>query len=99
MQMLNLAALLVTLAAVFSWLNYRFVRLPSTIGLMLIALLLSLVVVAAGAVGLADLEQHAEALLAQIDFSTALMHGMLSFLLFAGALHVNLADLAKQKWV
>ncbi len=99
MNVLNLAALLVTLAAVFSWINHRFVRLPNTIGLMLIALLLSLLVVGAGALGFADLEQRAEALLAEVDFSTALMHGMLSFLLFAGALHVNLADLAKQKWV
>lgn len=99
MHMLNLAALLVTLAAVFSWFNHRFFRLPSTIGLMFIALLMSLVLVTVGHLGLADLEQQAEALFAEIDFSTALMHGMLSFLLFAGALHVNLADLAKQKWV
>jgi CPA1 family monovalent cation:H+ antiporter len=99
MNILNLAALLVTFAALFSWINHRFIGLPSNIGLMLIALLLSLVVVGAGSLGFADLEQKAETLLAEIDFSTALMHGMLSFLLFAGALHVNLADLARQKWV
>jgi CPA1 family monovalent cation:H+ antiporter len=46
--------------------------------------------------GLEDWVSHA---LARIDFNDALMNGMLSFLLFAGALHVNLNDLAKQKWV
>jgi CPA1 family monovalent cation:H+ antiporter len=99
MEALNLAALLISLAAVFAWINHRFIRLPSTIGLMLIALVLSLVLVAAGMLGFGSLEHKAEALLAGIDFNTTLLHGMLSFLLFAGALHVNLADLAKQKWV
>jgi CPA1 family monovalent cation:H+ antiporter len=99
MDTLNLAALLISLAAVFAWLNHRFIRLPNTIGLMLIALVLSLALVVAGMFGFGSLEHEAEALLAGVDFNTTLLHGMLSFLLFAGALHVNLADLAKQKWV
>ena len=85
MKILNLAAILVTLAAVFSYINHRYIRLPNTIGLMLIALAMSLTLIVMSNFGL--------------DFNTTLMHGMLSFLLFAGALHVNLNDLASQKWV
>ena len=94
---LNIAALLVTLAAVLSYLNYRFVRLPSSIGLMLTALLLSLVVIGLGALGI-HFDTFAAQTLAHIDFNQTLMQGMLSFLLFAGALHVNLNDLLRQKW-
>jgi CPA1 family monovalent cation:H+ antiporter len=98
MTNLNLAAILVTLSAVFSYINYRYVRLPTTIGLMLIALVLSLVLLGIGKLGLTGIEFHAQNLLSQVDFNTTLMHGMLSFLLFAGALHVNVNDLADQKW-
>lgn len=97
--MLNLAAVLVSLAALFAYVNYRFLRLPSAIGLMLISLMLSLGVMAAGRLGWGGIQTQAHALMAQMDFSQALMKGMLSFLLFAGALHTNLEDLAKQKWV
>ena len=99
MTILNLAALLVTLAAVFSFVNHRFIRLPTTIGLMLIALVLSVLLVFAGKLGLAEFHEQAQNILSQIDFNTTLMHGMLSFLLFAGALHVNLNELAEQKWI
>ena len=99
MAILNLAALLITLAAIFSFINYRFIRLPTTIGLMLIALVLSLLLVLAGKLGLAEFQLQAEKILSQIDFNTTLMHGMLSFLLFAGALHVDLNELKEQKWV
>jgi len=98
MTTLNLAALLITLAALFSFINYRFVRLPTTIGLMLISLGLSLILILLGKLGLAQVHEQAQHLLTQIDFNTTLMNGMLSFLLFAGALHVNLNDLAEQKW-
>lgn len=99
MAVLNLAAILMTLAAVFAWINHRFIRLPNTIGLMLIALLFSLAMVGSGMLGLGEVTQRAQAVLAGVDFNTTLLHGMLSFLLFAGALHVNLGDLARQKWV
>ncbi len=91
-------AVLITLSAVFSYLNHRYIRLPTTIGLMLIALLMSLSLIVAGKLGV-GLEQQARVLLTSIDFNQALLHGMLSFLLFAGALHVNLSDLAQQKWI
>ncbi len=99
MSILDAAAVLVTLSAVFSYLNYRYVRLPSAIGLMLIALCLSLILLALGKLGLGNLEQTAESFIRSVDFNRTLMHGMLSFLLFAGALHVNLRDLAAQKWI
>jgi len=98
MTILNLAAILITLAALFSFINYRLVRLPTTIGLMLISLVLSLFLILLGKLGLAQVHEQAQQLLSQIDFNITLMHGMLSFLLFAGALHVNLNDLREQKW-
>ena len=99
MNILDVAAVLITLSAVFSYLNYRYVRLPSAIGLMLIALCLSLALLGLGKLGLGDIQLKAEAFILSIDFNKTLMHGMLSFLLFAGALHVNLRDLAAQKWI
>jgi len=99
MDILNIAAILVTLAAMFSFINYRWLRLPPAIGLMLITLCVSVVVILAGKAGLDSLSDMASEFVLHIDFSTTLMHGMLSFLLFAGALHVNLSDLARQKTV
>jgi CPA1 family monovalent cation:H+ antiporter len=97
MSIFGIIALLLTLAALFSYANERFIRLPTTIGLMLISLVLSLGLIIGDALGFGFAEQ-AGRLLTQIDFTTALMQGMLSFLLFAGALHVNLDDLLEQKW-
>jgi CPA1 family monovalent cation:H+ antiporter len=65
---------------------------------MFISLVISLGLIAIANLGL-DVESRAESVLAQIDFSELLLHGMLGFLLFAGALHVNLGDLLQQKWV
>ena len=99
MEILNTIALLLTLSAIFSYLNYRFIKLPTTIGIMLIALTLSLLLLISGKLGFFDVSQQASKLIKGIDFHTALINGMLSFLLFAGALHINLNDLSKQKWV
>ena len=99
MEILNTAAILITLAALFSYLNARFLKIPTTIGIMLISLLMSLGLLGLHALGLGQLEQQAERMVRGIDFYETLMDGMLSFLLFAGALHVNLDDLSKQKWI
>lgn len=96
MRLFDIIAILISLSAVFSWVNYRMLKLPTAIGLMLSALLMSLVLQLPLFGGL---EHQAEAMLASIDFDETLLHGMLSFLLFAGALHVNLNDLAQQRWV
>ena len=98
MKLFNILAILITLSAGFSYLNHRFIRLPNTIGLMVIALLVSLGLAALGPLGF-GLREDAHRLLASIDFDETLLHGMLSFLLFAGALHINLENLARQKYI
>ncbi len=92
-----LSATLVT-AAFLAWINHRFVRLPTTIGVMIIALVMSLGLQGMHALGLPVLDV-VNAMLAEIDFSHALLDVMLAFLLFAGALHVQIEDLVGQKWV
>lgn len=91
-------AVLISLAAVFSYINHRWLGLPTTIGLMLIGLATSLGLIAAGHF-VPGVERWAAALLEGVDFGQTLMHGMLGFLLFAGALHVNLNDLASKKFI
>ena len=98
MNLFDIIALLITLTAIFSFINYCTLKLPMTIGVMLIGLLMSLGLLALKPLGF-DLTIQARAILGAIDFNQTLMHGMLSYLLFAGALHVNLTDLANQKWL
>ena len=98
MKLFNILAILITLSAVFSYINHRFIKLPTTIGVMAIALLGSLGIAALGPLGF-GLEEDAMRLLDSIDFDETLLHGMLSFLLFAGALHIDLAALVRQKWI
>lgn len=98
MQTMNLVAVLVTLAALFAYTNYRFIKLPSAIGIMLLAIVASSVLVALGALGFEGLRLRAEVAVEGIDFGATLLGGMLSFLLFAGALHLNLEDLSSRKW-
>jgi CPA1 family monovalent cation:H+ antiporter len=94
-SLFDTAALLVTLAAVFSYLNHRLIRLPTTIGLMAVSLSLSLGLIALGKLG-AQFPHEASTLVASVDFDRTLMHGMLSFLLFAGSLHLDFQDLRQQ---
>jgi CPA1 family monovalent cation:H+ antiporter len=100
MNLLNIVAILITLSALFGYINYRFIKLPTTIGLMLISILMSLGMVILGHFGKTglDIEQQWINIIKNIDFNKTLMLGMLSFLLFAGALHVDLNELMKQKW-
>lgn len=98
MDPFSLFAGLITISALLSYFNYRTLKLPTTIGVMLSALALSLGLIGLGTLGF-GLEQKASSILRDIQFDRTLMHGMLSFLLFAGSLHVNLEDLKKEKWV
>jgi CPA1 family monovalent cation:H+ antiporter len=93
----QLIAILVSLAAALAYVNHRVFRLPSAIGMMAIALVGSLVVIGVDASGVADIAPRVELLLDKLDFDDALLHGMLGALLFAGALHVDLDDLASHK--
>ncbi len=87
---------LTVVAAIFGYINTRFLKLPGTIGLMTIALLSTLLVVLIGQFNHAILDQ-AENMIEQIDFQTVLLEVMLSFLLFAGALHTKLDQLSAQR--
>ncbi len=96
---LNVTAVIITLAALFGYINHRWLGLPHAIGIVVIALLASLGAIAIDAIFPAlALQDSVRAILANIDFHDVLMKGMLSFLLFAGALHVNLDDLLSRKW-
>lgn len=98
MDVLNVTSGVVTLAGIFAYINHRFFRLPTTIGLMLISLVISVAIILLGKLGI-HFDTLAEEMIRTIDFDETLMHGMLSFLLFAGALHININDLGEQKYV
>lgn len=97
MSLFALFAVLLTITALLSYLNEKTLRLPTSIGVMAAALAASLLLILLSQTGLVS-DDWAEQMIGQIDFSDVLLHGMLSFLLFAGALHVNLADLLGRKW-
>ena len=96
---LDIPAILLILATIFGAINYKFVKLPHTIGLMIVALVASLSLIALDLIfpslGMSILVNE---FLGNIDFNVTFMQGMLSFLLFAGALHVDLDQLLENKW-
>jgi len=98
MSTFQIIAILITLTALFSYFNYRYIKLPTTIGVMLIALVASLALIGLDALGLPGIRETADRIVQPIDFDATLMQGMLSFLLFAGAMHINLTDLKENKW-
>ncbi|MDE0753971.1 MAG: sodium:proton antiporter [Woeseiaceae bacterium] len=90
MNIFEIGAVLIGLSALFGYINHRFLRLPHTIGLVMIALAASLSIIAIEALSpTTQIASLVTAMLNQIDFHEAVMNGMLSFLLFAGALHVD----------
>jgi CPA1 family monovalent cation:H+ antiporter len=90
MTIFSIGAILVGLSAFFGYLNYRVLRLPHTIGLVVIALFASLATIVLDLIQPSfQIAQNITDMLRQIDFNKTLMHGMLSFLLFAGALHAD----------
>jgi len=97
MSFFGIFAVLVTLAAVFGFVNERTVQLPTAIGVTLASLVLSLGLIVLDLVGL-PFEAWAERVLGQVSFGELVMQGMLSFLLFAGSLHVDLNQLARHRW-
>ena len=88
---------LLVVAAAFAYLNYRFLHLPPTIGLMVLTLLSSLGLVGLGRLGVPVVLQVVEQVRG-IDFHTVLMQMMLSFLLFAGAIQLDARSLGQQRW-
>ncbi len=97
MDIFAIITILTVLSAAFAFINTRFLKLPFTIGLMIIAMCFTLVILALGQFNHSIPEQSKQ-LIQSIDFKTVLLEVMLSFLLFAGALHTKLDELSKQRW-
>ena len=98
MDLFSTIAVLLTLTALLAWLNHRFIGLPMTIGVMLIALLLSLVILMLGRFGLTSVAETADRIVRSVPFDRAVLGGLLSVLLFAGAIKVDLSDLLDRRW-
>ncbi|HHC78431.1 MAG TPA: sodium:proton antiporter, partial [Flavobacteriia bacterium] len=96
MDYFSIATILVVLSAAFGYINIRFLKLPDTIGLMLITIVFTLAIFALSYFDDTLLEKERE-LISNIDFQTVLLDIMLSFLLFAGALHTNFQQLKIQR--
>ncbi|WP_434980648.1 cation:proton antiporter [Daejeonia sp. YH14] len=89
-------SLLIVLATVFEYINYRLLKLPSTIGIMVIAIFVSVLLILFGEHFLPKTTNHLHRLISSVDFTEVLMGAMLNFLLFAGGIHVNIKDLKQQ---
>lgn len=96
--MFEIAVVCLVLTALLAYVNHRFIGLPTTIGVMAVALLLSLGLIVLDRLGFGALRAYETAMLRSIDFSDLLMEGMLSLLLFAGALHIDLSELRAYRW-
>ncbi len=99
MSLFELGAILLVLTATFGWINHRLAWLPHTVGLLVMGLGASLVIIGAEAAlpGLLQYEDLA-GLVRQVDFQETVLDGMLAFLLFAGALHVDAPSLRSRAW-
>lgn len=93
----QIAALIVSLTALLAYVNARFIKLPSQIGLLAISLAASLAIVGLDAAGAID-ASRIERVVTQVNFGSTLLHGMLGLLLFAGSLHINLGELREHRW-
>jgi CPA1 family monovalent cation:H+ antiporter len=100
MDILQIASIMISLAAAFAAINHFTLRLPSAIGILVVSLLASMAILgvdaAAPGLGIGD---QVRTTVREVEFSQALLEGMLGLLLFAGALHVSLDDLRRQAWV
>lgn len=98
MELYYTFSVLIVLASIFAYLNLRFLKLPSTIGIMIIAILVSVGIRLIGNEYFPDTTRDMYQLMQDFDFNEILMGAMLNFLLFAGALHINVYDLKEHKW-
>ncbi|MGY4398447.1 CPA1 family monovalent cation:H+ antiporter [Sphingomonas sp. UYAg733] len=93
------AAILIVLAALLGYVNHRFLKLPPSVGLTVMGAVASLIVVGLdSALPGSSFGADVRRFIAGIDFHTTLMDGMLSFLLFAGALHVDWTEMRRGRW-
>src|SRR5690606_16420872 len=98
MELYYTFSVLIVLASFFSYLNVRFLKLPGTIGIMIIGMLVSVTIRLVRDQYFPDNTKEFFELNRAFDFTEILMGGMLNFLLFAGALHINISDLREHKW-
>lgn len=98
MNLFSILAAILTFAVAVAYVNYRTIRLPAVIAIMAASLALSLGLIIAGKFGLVQTKNTLSLVLIKIDFHELLMDGMLSFLLFAGALNVDISHLQARKW-
>ncbi|HMQ68855.1 MAG TPA: sodium:proton antiporter [Ignavibacteria bacterium] len=96
MDLFPLLSILIVLSAGFAYINFRILKLPNTIGLMLVSLLFSFVIILIGNF-YPSLKYELASSLESIDFSELLLEGMLSFMLFAGAIHIKYEDLKSER--
>lgn len=96
MEYYAIATILIVLSALFGYINVRFLKFPTTIGLMVITIVFTVVLLVVGQFN-DTLLLHEKELISSIDFETVLLDVMLSFLLFAGALHTNFEQLKVQR--
>ncbi len=97
MNISEILTITIVLAAVFAYINHRLIKWPPTIGIMILSLSCSVILAALGK--LFPLLSNKAVLLANsIDFRDVLMNFMLSFLLFAGAIHIDAGKLKKERW-
>ena len=93
----DIIAILITITAIFSFLNVRHFGLPSTVGVLAIALVFSALVIAAGKLGVPAVESMAAGFVGRINFNQVLLHGLLAYLLFAGGLNLKIPQLSDEK--
>ncbi len=97
MNLFVIASILIVLSALFGYINVKFLKLPNTIGLMIVAILFTVGLFLTSLIN-PTLLNMAEQLIGEIDFKTVLLDVMLGFLLFAGAMHTNFDQLKVQRW-
>lgn len=96
MELYYSLSVLIVIASFFAYFNVRFLKLPSTIGVMVIAMAVSIMLVLFGS-AVPNLSNRISTLISGFDFTEILMGAMLNFMLFAGAIHINLKDLREQR--
>lgn len=97
MSLIELIGAVFLFTAISAYINERVFKLPDTIGMVLLAILLSILCIVADAAGIADLRPIAEEFIEEVHFSETVLHGMIAFLLFSGSLNVRTADINDQR--
>ncbi len=97
LDLFNISAIIITLSALFGYINIKWLKLPTTIGLMVVAILFTVVLLGSSLVN-PSLYDFAERIIGSIDFRHVVLDVMLGYLLFAGAMHTNFDQLRVQRW-